>query len=128
MTTKLHLAITPECHVIEGVLTGGNVADVSVADDIMENVSGCYVIEDKGYDSDKHRANLRSNNSIPVIPGRKNRKQLVIYDKSMYKIRKNIEILFGKIKKNRRLAMRFDKADTAFLGFVAIALIKIIIS
>jgi transposase len=128
MTTKLHLAITPECHVIEGMLTGGNVADVSVADDIMENVSGCYVIEDKGCDSDKHRANLRSNNSIPVIPGRKNRKQLVIYDKSMYKIRKDIEILFGKIKKNRRLAMRFDKADTAFLGFVAIALIKIIIS
>ena len=87
-----------------------------------------HVIEDKGYDSDKHRANLRSNNNIPVIPGRKNRKQPVIYDKSLYKIRRNIEILLGKIKENRRLAMRFDKADTAFLAFVALALIKIIIS
>lgn len=128
MTTKLHLAITPEGYVVEGMLTGGNVADISVADCIMENVFGCYVIEDKGYDSDKHRANLRSNNNTPVIPGRKNRKQPVIYDKSMYKIRRCIEILFGKIKENRRLAMLFDKADTAFLAFIALALIKIIIS
>jgi IS5 family transposase len=128
MTTKLHLAITPEGYVLEGMLTGGNIADISVADCIMENVFGCYVIEDKGYDSDKHRANLRSNNNTPVIPGRKNRKQPVIYDKFMYKIRRYIEILFGKIKENRRLAMRFDKADTAFLAFIALALIKIIIS
>ena len=128
MTTKLHLAITPEGKVVEGMLTGGNIADISVADDMMKDVSGCYVIEDKGYDSDKHRANLVSNNNIPVIPGRRNRKQPIIYDKSMYKIRKNIEILFGKIKENRRLAMRFDKADEAFLAFIALALIKIIIS
>ena len=128
MTTKLHLAITPEGKVVEGMLTGGNIADISVADHMMEDVSGCYVIEDKGYDSDKNRANLVSNNNIPVIPGRRNRKQHIIYDKSMYKIRKNIEILFGKIKENRRLAMRFDKADEAFLAFIALALIKIIIN
>jgi len=85
MTTKLHLAITPEGAVIEGMLTGGNVADISVADFMMENVFGCYVVEDKGYDSTKHRANLMSNNYIPVIPGRKNRKEPVIYDKSIYK-------------------------------------------
>jgi putative transposase len=128
MTTKLHLVITPEGHVIEGMLTGGNVADISVADEITESISGCYVVEDKGYDSDKHRANLESNNNIPVIPGRKNRKQPIIYDKVMYKIRRKIEMLFGKIKENRRLAMRFDKADVAFLGFIALAIIKIIIS
>jgi hypothetical protein len=71
---------------------------------------------------------LESNNNIPVIPGRKNRKQPIIYDKVMYKIRRKIEMLFGKIKENRRLAMRFDKADVAFLGFIALAIIKIIIS
>ena len=52
----------------------------------------------------------------------------IIYDNTMYKIRKNIEILFGKMKENRRLAMRFDKADEAFLVFIALPLIKIIIS
>jgi len=37
-------------------------------------------------------------------------------------------MLFGKIKENRRLAMRFDKSDSAFLGFIVLALIKILIS
>lgn len=124
----MHLVITPEGYVVEGMLTGGNVADISVADCMMENVYGCYVIEDKGYDSYKHRTNLRSNNNIPVIPGRKNRKQPILYDKRLYKIRRKIEMLFGKLKENRRLAMRFDKADNAFLGFIALALIKILIS
>lgn len=128
MSTKLHLAMTPEGIVIEGMLTGGNVADISVADYMIENISGFYVVEDKGYDSDKHRAYLESNNNIPVIPGRKNRKDPVVYDKSIYRKRRNIEIVFGKIKENRRLAMRFDKSDSAFLGFIALALIKIIIS
>jgi hypothetical protein len=58
MTTKLHLVITLEGHVVEGMLTGGNVADISVADKITEDISGCYVIEDKGYDSDKHRVSV----------------------------------------------------------------------
>jgi transposase len=128
MTTKLHLVTTPEGYVVEGMLTGGNVADISVADCLMEEVHGCYVIEDKGYDSDKHRINLRSNNNTPVIPGRKNRKEPIVYDRALYKTRRNIEILFGKIKENRRLAIRFDKADITFLGFIALALIKILIS
>jgi hypothetical protein len=94
----------------------------------MVDVYGCYVIEDRGYDSDKHRISLRSSNSTPVIPGRKNRKQPIVYDKSLYKMRGGIEILFGKIKENRRFAMRFDKDYKALLGFIALALIKILIS
>ena len=51
LTTKLHLAITPEFHIIECYLSGGNRADISCADDLTACVSGCYIIEDKGYDS-----------------------------------------------------------------------------
>ena len=71
LTTKLHLAITPDFHIIEGYLTGGNRADISCADDLTASVSGCYIIDDKGYDSNNHRMYLLSNNNIPVIPGRK---------------------------------------------------------
>jgi IS5 family transposase len=78
VTTKLHLAITAENHVVEGLLTGGNVSDISVADDLMADVFGCYVAEDMGYDSDSHRRELEANNNIPVIPGRKNRKIKII--------------------------------------------------
>jgi len=106
------------------MLTGGNVADITVADDLMADVVGFYVAEDAGYDSDPHRRILESNNNIPVIPGRKNRKTQIIYDKNIYKLRKRIEILFGKIKENRRLAVRYEKLDVTFLVFIAVAIIK----
>ena len=80
---------------VEGFLTAGNVSDVSVANSLYNNVFCCHVLADRGYDSDAHRAFLRSQNNVPVIPGRCNRKTHIIYDKTIYKLRKNIEILFG---------------------------------
>jgi len=127
MTTKFHFAMTSEGHAVEGMLSGGNVADISVANQLFEDVYGCYILEDKGYDSDAHRDFLRSQNNIPVIPGRKNRKIPIIYDKTLYKMRKDIEIFFGKLKENKRLALRYDKSDAAFLGFIAMGAIKILL-
>ena len=109
---------------IEGFLTGGNKADISFADELTAEVVGCYVIEDKGYDSDKHRQTLASNNNIPVIPGRKNRKVPIEYDKKKYKLRTRIEYFFAKLKENKRLAVRYEKSDQAFLAFIAIAALK----
>jgi transposase len=123
VTTKLHLAITNDGHVVEGMLSGGNISDVSIADKITEDVYNAYVVEDMGYDSDAHRRTLESNNNIPVIPGRKNRKVEIIHDKTIYKLRRKIEIYFGKLKENKRIATRYDKADTSFLGFIALAAI-----
>ena len=120
----MHLAITPEFHVIEGYLSGGNQADISNADELTSTVSGCYIIEDKGYDSNKHRVYLTSNNNIPVIPGRRNRTAPIEYDKDKFKLRSKIENLFALLKENRRLALRFEKSDLAFLGFIALAVIK----
>jgi transposase len=123
VTTKLHLAITAEDHVVEGLLTGGNVSDITVADDLTADVVGCYVVEDMGYDCDRHRRELEANNNIPVIPGRKNRKVAVLYDKTVYGLRKRIELFFGKLKENRRLAVRYEKLDVTFLGFITIAIV-----
>ena len=39
-----------------------------VADELTQDVYGCYVLEDMGYDSDPHRMKLRANNNISVIP------------------------------------------------------------
>lgn len=125
MTSKLHLVVSAEGHLLEALLTAGNTADISVADAMTEGVVGCYVVEDMGYDSDAHRDALRSQNNVPVIPGRKNRKVKIIYDKAIYKLRGGIERYFGKLKENKRLCLRFDKEDKAFLSFVALAAIKI---
>jgi transposase len=123
VTTKLHLAITAEAHFVEGLLTAGNVSDITVADELTADVVGCYVVEDRGYDSDRHRRELQANNNIPVIPGRKNRR-VVLYDKTVYKLRTRIEMFFGRLKENRRLVVRYEKLDATFLGFIAIAIVK----
>ena len=91
----------------------------------MSDVFGCYVVEDMGYDSDAHRDFLRSQNNVPVIPGRKNRKVKIIYDKAIYKLRGSIKRYFGKLKENKRLCLRFEKEDRSFLSFIALAAIKI---
>jgi transposase len=124
VTTKLHLVTTAEGHVVEAFLTAGNVADISVANQLYDNVFGCYVVADRGYDSDAHRAFLRSQNNVPVIPGRCNRKEEIIYDKVVYKYRKRAEHRFSNIKENRRLAVRYDKEDKSFMSLIALTFIK----
>jgi IS5 family transposase len=124
VTTKLHLAITPDYRVVEGQLTGGNIADITMADILTAEIVGCFVVEDTGYDSDDHRRELRANNNVPVIPGRKNRKVPIDYDKKLYALRRRIEMFFGRIKENRRLAVRYEKTDLCFLGFIACAIVK----
>jgi transposase len=74
-------------------------------------------VADKGYDSDKFRADIAANNNTAVIPGRNSRKIPIVYDKKIYKLRKKIE-------ENKRMSMRFEKSDTAFISFLALATIK----
>jgi len=90
-------------------------------------VYDCHVLGDRGYDSDKLRRLLESNNNVPVIPGRKNRKVAVEYDEERYKRRGLIERIFGKLKENHRLVVRYEKSDANFLGFVLFAFIKILL-
>ena len=87
-------------------------------------MKGCYIVEDKGYDSDKHRNKLQEQYNIPVIPGRKNRLKPITYNKYIFKFRSKIENFFAKLKENRRLSLRFEKSDLSFLSFIAFACIK----
>ncbi|WP_368730338.1 transposase [Jannaschia donghaensis] len=43
------------------------------------------------------------------MPGRKQRKIPVKYDKRRYKRRNRIEIMFGRLKDRRRVATRYDR-------------------
>jgi len=89
-----------------------------------------WVVADKGYDSGVIRNFIKSKQAIPVIPRRKERLfpdgtvSKDTYDKTIYKERHIIERLFGRLKENKRIAMRFDKLDVVFSSFIALALIK----
>jgi hypothetical protein len=99
---------------VEGFLSGEEASDVKAGPELTKDIVGYPVIADRGYDSDKFRMYLRGNNNNPVIPGRKNRKEEIAYDRQMYKKRGLIERIFGKVKENRRLAMRYENRMLIF--------------
>jgi transposase len=100
------------------------VSDITVADDLIKRAVGLrYLIADKGYDADALRKSLRKAGTVPVIPGRANRKRKVRYDKARYKERHLIENAFCRLKDFHRIATRYDKLSRNFLSAVALATI-----
>jgi transposase len=93
----------------------------------LENVGIQAFVADRGYDDDKIRSALKDANMVPHIPPRKNRKEYRFYDKTIYTWRWRVEALFGKIKENRRLALRVDKLDSSFMAFIVLAFVKMIV-
>jgi transposase len=104
------------------MLTPGNVSDMKAAPTLLERLEGArYLVADKGYDANALRALLRSRNTVPVIPGRANRKRRIAYDKQRYRHRHLIENAFCRLKDFRRVATRYDKLAANFLSAVALA-------
>lgn len=100
------------------MLTPGNVSDIKAAPALLERAGRMrYLLGDKGYDADR----LRETGTIPVIPGRRNRKRAIRYDQERYRSRHLIENAFCRLKDFRRVATRYDKLAANFLSGVALA-------
>ena len=84
-----------------------------------------HVLADRAYDADALMDAVYDSGAIPVIPPRRHRKYQHPYDRELYKERNQIERLFAKLKEYRRIATRYDKLLTNFIGFVKIAAIQL---
>lgn len=83
-----------------------------------------HVIADKGYDSNPLREVIRSHQATPVIPYRESRWFPGSYDEDLYSTRTTIERFFGRLKENKRIALRADKLDITFSSFMSLAAMK----
>ena len=83
------------------------------------------VIADTAYDSDALRAEIHARDAIAVIRPRRNRLEDRPYDEEVYKLRNIIERFFHRLKQFRRVATRYDKYASRYLGFVYFAAILI---
>ena len=79
------------------------------------------VIADRGYDANRLRSKLREQGTIPVIPGRHNRKRPIQYDERRYRDRWLVEAMFCRLKDFRRVATRYDKLARNYQSAVALA-------
>ena len=103
------------------LLTGGEKADCQSALPLLEGQKTAAVVADKGYDTNAIRDGLKLSGIKAVIPSRSHRKQSIPHDRELYKERNLIERCFGKLKLHRRLATRFDRNDSHYLGFLPLA-------
>lgn len=103
-------------------LTPGTTSDIKAAELLKERVTGFRrLVADRGYDANSFRKTLKDAGTVPVIPGRINRKRRIRHDEKRYKDRWLIEAMFCRLKDFRRVATRYDKLAANFLSAAALA-------
>ena len=118
-TCKIHALVDALGNPLKFILTPGQRHDITQAPALIAGIQNVPIIGDRGYDSDDFRAQIYLQECAPVIPARSNKKELVEYDKYLYKERHAIECFFSKIKQFRRVFSRFDKSARNFAAFLS---------
>ena len=125
MSTKIHAATEALGLPIRLIGTPGQRNDIALAHDLVEGIKADAMLADKGYDADHLIERIAQTAIGVVIPPKRNRKVQRAYDAELYKERNRIERFFSKLKQFRRVATRYDKLLTNFMGFVKLAAIAI---
>lgn len=63
-------------------------------------------------------------NILPVIPPKANRREPAPCGYRRYRDRNQFERLFNRLKQFRRIATRYDKTASSFLGFLCLAAVR----
>ena len=122
MNTKLHAICDSEGRPLNLFVTAGQVSDYIGARALLSGLPDVdWLLGDRGYDADWFREALKDRGIRACIPGRKQRKRTVKYDKRRYKRRNRIEIMFGRLKESKRLATRYDRCPQTFFSAIALA-------
>jgi transposase len=104
------------------LLTGGQVADCTAADLLLERMpKSPILLGDKGYDSNAIRHKVEEKRTMPNIPPKANRRWKNCFSSILYRDRNAIERMFGRLKDFRRIATRYDRSATNFLAAVCLA-------
>lgn len=101
------------------VLGPGQQADCRRAADLLASAEGAgNVLADKAYDTDAVIAAVEALGAQVVIPSKKSRLVQRVIDRNLYRDRNKVERFFSRLKQFRRLATRYDKTASSFLGMV----------
>jgi transposase len=88
---------------------------------LLGDIHDAYVAGDSAYDAVALVEHLRANDCTVVIPSNPTRASQRQIDRYLYRERCLVECFFQRIKRFRRIAMRFDKLARNFLAFVYLA-------
>ncbi len=102
-------------------VTPGQWADSPQALSLLTGFTLQAVIADKAYDTNNILQSLTNQDIQAVSPPKANRIEQREYDENLYKDRNKVERFFNLLKGYRRIATRYDKTATSFLGFIHLA-------
>lgn len=99
----------------------GQTHDAPLLEPMLEKALGrvpviVELVADKGFDGDPQRHACIERDVAPVIPNKSNRIEPWPFDAVVYRGRNKVERLMGKLKQFRRMATRYEKLKTMFLG------------
>ena len=120
-STKLHAEVDALGNPVQFVLTGGERADISQAEVLIDGIRFEILLADKGYCSEKLMNHVEEKGAKYCVPPKKNSKQPWDYDKVIYKERNAVERFFSFLKQFRRIATRYEKTAQNYLSMVYFA-------
>lgn len=81
-TTKIDALTDVVSRLYALLLTPSNASNIKIATALCESAGRIrFLLGDQGYDADSLRRSIGEAGAIPVIPGRRNRKRAIRYDK-----------------------------------------------
>jgi putative transposase len=125
LSTKIHAASDALGNPVRLIGGPGQENDITRAHELINGFEAAATLADKGYDANHLHEKIAESGSEIVIPPKRNRKIQRPYDTDLYKERNLVERFFNKLKQFRRVATRYDKLLTNFMGFVKLAAIAI---
>jgi transposase len=133
--TKVHVRAEGQGKPLLFALTGGERHEQTVFEMLMEpgavrrvgrgrpRIRPQRLVGDKGYSTDKVRGYLRRRGIGVVIPYRADQPARSSFDRCTYRERNRIERLVNRLKQFRRVATRYEKRASNYLGMLTVAAI-----
>ena len=126
LTSKIHVVCVSERTALKIRLSAGNCHDAPEGRKLISSINSnvChYLLMDRAYEDDQTRLLAVNQGVIPVVPPKKNRRTPWKYDLLLYKRRNEVERLFLRIKRFRKVFTRYDKLHIIYFSVVLLALI-----
>ena len=119
-STKIHGVVDALGNPVRLALSPGQVHEMRYASVLLDGVVDAYVAGDSAYSSHGLAEQLESQGCLVVIPSQPTHGNREI-DRHLYRERHLVENFFQRIKRFRRIAMRFEKLARNFLSFLHLA-------
>jgi len=123
-STKIHAVVDALGNPVRIALSPGQTHEMKLAHEVLADIADAYVVGDSAYSSAELIEALEKRSCEAVI-GNNPTHPTRSFDTHLYAERYLVEHYFQKIKRFRRIAMRYEKLARNFLAFLHIASVMV---